>query len=86
MPVEVGIWRISGENAAEPIKFSRLEHEKRLEEAILEKPNTVDPRMLVLGSQVPTDHGKFIDILGMNPDGDLLVFELKRDRTPRGPG
>lgn len=32
---------------------------------------------------MPTAHGKFIDLLAMDGEGNLHVLELKRDRTPR---
>jgi hypothetical protein len=36
-----------------------------------------------VGQQVPTEFGKFIDLLAINSQGDLSVIELKRNRTPR---
>jgi hypothetical protein len=38
---------------------------------------------MVIGRQVPTDHGGFIDLLAMDVTGNLVVLELKRDRTDR---
>jgi hypothetical protein len=38
---------------------------------------------LIIGRQVPTDHGKFIDLLAMDATGALVIIELKKDRTPR---
>jgi hypothetical protein len=40
------------------------------------------PLMLV-GRQVATDFGTFIDLLAVDVEGTLHVLELKRDRTPR---
>jgi hypothetical protein len=39
--------------------------------------------MLVIGQQVATTSGGKIDILAMDSNGDLVVIELKRDKTPR---
>lgn len=39
--------------------------------------------LLIIGRQVYTDHGGYIDLLGLDVDGRAHVLELKRDRTPR---
>jgi hypothetical protein len=39
--------------------------------------------LLVIGRQVQTDFGGIIDLLCIEPDGALVVVELKRDKTPR---
>ncbi|GAB1409828.1 hypothetical protein MASR1M90_09820 [Desulfovibrionales bacterium] len=60
------------------------------EEAVLEdwlesNPDGIveDGRILVIGRQVVTNLGGFIDLLGLDRKGDVVVIELKRDRTPR---
>ena len=43
-----------------------------------------EPRKwMVIGRQVPTDHGGFVDLLAMDETGGVIVLELKRDRTDR---
>jgi hypothetical protein len=39
--------------------------------------------LLVIGRQVETDFGGSIDLLCLDRTGDLVVVELKRDKTPR---
>ena len=36
-----------------------------------------------IGWQVRTSFGGIIDLLAINPDGSLVLIELKRDKTPR---
>ncbi|WP_256332786.1 endonuclease NucS domain-containing protein [Streptomyces sp. 2131.1] len=57
--------------------------EARLEELIEADPEILGKPLLLVGRQVQTDHGKVIDLLGMDAEGALHVLELKRDRTPR---
>jgi hypothetical protein len=42
-----------------------------------------DDKILVIGRQVTTNLHGFVDLLGLDRDGNVVVVELKRDRTPR---
>jgi hypothetical protein len=56
------------------------------EEAILESnPDGIveDGKLLIIGRQVITNLGSIIDLLALDRRGDVVVIELKRDRTPR---
>jgi hypothetical protein len=81
MPIEVGLWKL-GERL-EPVAFTRMDTEHRLEELLAEDITVVDPELLLIGRQVPTAYGKFIDLLAIDAEGRLVVIELKKDRTPR---
>ncbi|MBU1219059.1 hypothetical protein KKF97_04560, partial [Myxococcota bacterium] len=72
MPIEVGLWRIDKE--PEKVEFSVLESEKKLEEVLEKDLSLLSQDLLPLGRQVATAHGKFIDLLAMNGDGDLVVI------------
>lgn len=37
---------------------------------------------MVIGREVETEYNGYIDILCIDPVGDLVVVELKRDKTP----
>lgn len=82
MPVEMGIWRIDGD-APRRLGAARLPSEATLEDFLVQDPSLLGERLLVIGRQVPTAYGKFIDLLAMDDEGHLHVLELKRDRTPR---
>ncbi len=64
----------------------KVEHEEKLLEEWLESnPDGIleDGKLLIIGRQVTTDLGGFIDLLGIDREGDIVIVELKRDRTPR---
>lgn len=83
MPIEVGIWKLGIGSATERVQFSPMKAEGRLEDILDGDISILDQRLLVIGRQVGTAYGKFIDLLAMDADGKLVVIELKRDRTPR---
>jgi Predicted nuclease of the RecB family len=81
MPIEVGIWRI--DSGTERVPFSSLETERRLEDVLQQDISLLDPTLMVLGRQVRTSSGKLIDLLAIDAQGDMVVVELKRAKTPR---
>jgi hypothetical protein len=71
-----------GEQLTE-IGRASLNLESRLQEWIARDISIVEPGLLVIGREVATDFGGFIDALCVDAAGDLAIVELKRDRTPR---
>lgn len=82
MPDEVRLWEVTGDKLLE-IEKAKLDLEKRIEEWLKRDISILSSDLLVIGTQVPTDYGKFIDLLCMDGSGSLVVVELKRDKTPR---
>lgn len=78
----MGIWRIEGKGVRQ-VKSSILNFERRLEDILSQNIEVVSPNWFVIGRQVRTAHGGFIDLLAMDRDSNLVVLELKKDRTPR---
>jgi hypothetical protein len=83
MPDEVRLWRVCTDEALAEIVRAPLDLEARLQEWLARDISMLDPGLLVIGREVETDFGGFIDLLCINSDGDLVVVELKRDKTPR---
>ncbi|MDR6221300.1 hypothetical protein [Deinococcus soli (ex Cha et al. 2016)] len=81
MPVELAIWKLS--TKPEPVQLTGLDQESTLEKALKADLSIVDPDLMLLATQVQTDHGKRIDLLAMDRQGDLVILELKRSMTPR---
>lgn len=81
MPLELGIWRI--DKGLTRIDVNSLDQEGRLEEFLDKDISIASPNWMVIGRQVHTDYGKYIDLLAIDRDGNLIVLELKKNKTPR---
>ena len=81
MPIEVGVWRLGDD--LKQVPFSSMESESRLEDALARDISILSPGLMLVGRQILTSYGKFIDMLAIDAHGNLHVIELKRDRTPR---
>lgn len=82
MPFSMNLWKVNG-NDLSAIEASRLDHEERLENWIVREPSILGLDLLIVGQQVKTEYGGRIDLLGIDSQGDLIIIELKRDKTPR---
>lgn len=82
MTQAIRLWQIAEEVPSE-LKTSTLDLENRLEGWLEQDIGMLSPDLLVIGKQVATDYGGFIDLLALNSSGDVVIIELKRDRTPR---
>ncbi len=81
MPLELSAWRI--DSKLKKMEFTPLDLESRLQEILADDISIADPNLMVIGREVVTGFDKRIDILAINPDGQLVILELKRDKTPR---
>ena len=64
----------------------QVEHEEAvLEDWLEENPDGIleDGKLLIIGRQIDTNIGSTIDLFALDRVGDVVVVELKRDRTPR---
>jgi hypothetical protein len=83
MPDEVRLCRIGPDDNLDEMGRTSLDLEARLQEWLARDISDLDPELLVIGRKVETDFGGYIDLLCIDAAGDLVVIELKRDRTPR---
>lgn len=81
VPTEIALWRV--DQQTKRIDPVAMPLESRLEEIIEADPTMLGEQILLIGRQVATAYGKFVDLMGIDADGNVYVLELKRDRTPR---
>ena len=76
------LYKLSGDSLA-PVLRGRLANENLIESWVAKQPELLGLDILIIGRQVVTDFGGRIDLLGIDLEGNLIIVELKRDRTPR---
>src|SRR2546426_3079438 len=85
MPLRHAVWKIGSQPVS--LAKTRLENEDVLEEMIVADPSIISAEFsedwMLIGRQVKTGSGAFIDLLAIAPDASLVVIELKKARTPR---
>jgi hypothetical protein len=81
MPLELEVWRIDEELTS--IQVISLNLEQRIEDFLDKDISIASPNWMVIGRQVYTKYGNYIDLLAIDRDGNLIILELKRDKTPR---
>ncbi len=83
MAEELKMWAIEGGGEVAPVeRASHTETETLLEDTLVQNPDMLIPGLELVGRQTPTDGG-WLDLLGVDPDGQLVVFELKRGDLTR---
>ena len=80
---EVKIWSVDGDSNVEPLaRKGHTDTESLLEETLVRNPDLLIPGLRLVGRQTPTAGGP-LDLLGVDEDGRLVVFELKRGTLSR---
>lgn len=84
MTDEIRIWAMDDvSHEAEPVSpADRVEREDYLESVLVKNPSMLMPDLKLVGRQTPIDSGN-LDLLGVDGDGTLVVFELKRGKSTR---
>lgn len=79
---QIKLWKVEA-NKIQRVNKDRLDYERRLEKWLIEDISILSNNLVVIGSQIITPFGKIIDILALNSVGELIIIELKRDKTYR---
>ena len=78
----MNLWKVANGELKE-VSATQLDFEKRLEGWIAEDLSILGTDVLIIGKQVSTGFGGKIDLLGIDPQGNAVIMELKRDKTHR---
>jgi len=57
--------------------------EFEIHDFIEKHPKILGKNIFIIGREVRTVDGNFIDLLGLNHNGDTIIIEIKKDQTPR---
>ena len=83
MSEELRIWRVSSAREVEPLSpFSEMPSEWEFEELLVGNPELLERGLRLVGRQTRTRTG-WLDLLAVDADGRLVVFELKRGTLAR---
>jgi hypothetical protein len=82
MPIKMKLWQKEGQDL-KPLEAGKLDSEQQLEQWIADDISIISPDLMIIGRQVQTRYGGHIDLLAIDRDGDLIIIELKKDKTPR---
>jgi hypothetical protein len=83
MAEDMRLWKVQPSDDLVEIYKSKLNLENRIENWLHKDISIIATDLLVIARQLQTAFGGIIDLLCLDRNGDLVVVELKRDKTPR---
>ena len=84
MPQKIRVRKITSEGRLVKMNNNeKIESEEKLEGWLESDISIIDPDLFVVGRQVETGLNGIVDLLCLDCKGDIVVIELKKDRTPR---
>ncbi len=79
---DIKIWALDGSQVEDLKPAGQTDTERLLEDTLVSRPDLLLEDLVLVGRQTPTEGGP-LDLLGVDGDGRLVVFELKRDTLTR---
>ena len=78
----IRFWKIEDKEPRE-IQKTMIPLEGNLEDWLEKNISMISEDLLVIGRQILTSYRGFIDLLCIDREGNIVIVELKRDKTPR---
>ena len=78
---EIEVWTIE-DSQAKRLERTQMDLESNLEDILVAHPEMLQSKLELIGRQTPVGDG-FLDLLGLDGEGRLSVFELKRGMLSR---
>jgi RecB family endonuclease NucS len=75
------LWQVAGTDL-KSVEPTILKKESRLEDWVEKDPSLLGMDVMIIARQLVTPCGR-IDLLAIDGEANLVVLELKRDKTPR---
>ncbi len=83
MAEQVNLWVAGEDGMVEPLpRRPHVEYEHHFEEMLIQRPEMLGEGVTLVGRQLMTESGP-LDLLGIDEEGKLVVYELKRGEAPR---
>ena len=79
---DIKLWELDGSQTTLLAPNNQLESEHLLEETLVQNPTLLMEDLTLVGRQTHTEGGP-LDLLGVDGEGKLVVFELKRETLSR---
>jgi len=76
------IYVLSASNKPRMSKHVSFETEKDIEELLEKNIEILEKNAFIIGRQVRTEDGKYIDLLALDKNANTIIIELKKGETP----
>jgi len=66
-----------------PYKKMSVSKEREIEDFIEQNPGILEKDLIIIARQKETSDGKFVDLMGLDKNGNVVIIELKKDNAAR---